>query len=214
MLESGLMIATDQDVRTGDDVDLEVYGRGAAPYVLSLDAEIQQDIKVEQESEIDLDGVRAEHGLAFDVEVDQEVYLVQEGSVDIDIEEDDGEIYVGLEIDIRHRIEIADEIDIGVANGGDGYDGEVAVDVEQDVKTVQDFEIDIDIEDGVLAEVDVDVEQVAALYQDADLFLDPWSGDWALNIDTDQEADLTSRVAISFDIQGLKDVDIQRVEDR
>jgi hypothetical protein len=206
MLESGLMIATDQDVRTGDDVDLEVQGRSVLPYVLTLDAEVHQDVKVEQESEIDLEALHAEDDLAFDVEVDQEAYLVQKGSVDIDIEEDDGEVHVDLEVDIAQSIEIKDEIDIDVANGSGGDEGEVEieVDVEQDAKTVQDFEIDIDIEDTVLAEVDVEVEQVAALFQDVDLFLDPWSEEPALGIDTDQAADLESSVAISFDIQGLR----------
>jgi hypothetical protein len=204
MIEPGLMIATDQDVRSDDDIDLEILGGGVFPYVLDLQADIEQETQVEEASEIDLDADDTNDNLELDVEVGQDAYLQQLGSIDVDIEENDEIVNVGLQVDISHRVDIEDEIEIDAEDNGDSGDDEVDVKVDQDVTTIQRFDVDVDIEEDVLAQASVDVDQLAALLQDVDVLLDPSSPAPLVDVDTAQDADLETSVAISFDIQGLR----------
>jgi hypothetical protein len=204
MIEPGLTIATDQDVRSDDDIDVEIHGGGAFPYVLDLQADIEQDTQVEEVSEIDLDADDTNDNLELDAKVDQDAYLQQQGSVDVDIEENDGNVNVGLQVDISHKTEIEDEIEIEAEDNGDSGANEVGVKVGQDATTIQKFDVDVDVEEAVLAQVNVDADQLAALLQDVDALLDLSSPAPHVDVDTDQDADLETNVAVSFDIQGLK----------
>jgi hypothetical protein len=204
MVEPGLEIATDQDARTDDDIGLDIDGGGAVPYVLDLDADIEQGIEVEQDSEIDVEGGNADDNLAVDVEVEQDVRVLQMGLIDIDVEEANGVVDVTMEVDLLQRIEIGDEIEIEIEGGGGSENHTVVVRADQDVSTVQEFDIEIDIEDAVLAQINVDVDQFAAIFQNMDIFLDFLSKGLAGGVDTVQEADLKTSVEIAFDILGIK----------
>lgn len=204
MIEPGFTIATDQDVRSDDNIDVEIEGGGIYPYTLDLKADIEQDTQVEEVSEIDLDADDRSDDLKLDVEVDQGANLAQQGSVDIDIEESNEAVNVALQVDISHKIEIEDEIEIDAEGNDDGNGDEVGAKVDQDVTTLQKFDVNVDIEEAVLAQTSVDVDQLAALLQDVDLLIDLSSPAPLVDVDNDQEADLETNVAISFDIQGLK----------
>ncbi len=210
MADPGFTVSTDQDVSSDEDIDVVVNGCGAVPYVVNLDIELEQHVDVEQVSEIDLDVDDAYAGLALAVDVDQEAYLEQLSEVDIEIGEEDALVRVDLEVDIVQTIRIEDAIRIDAEGGHDRDDGEngVRLDIEQDVTTVQKLDLDIDIEDDVLALVDVDADQCAALFQGVDVLVALLSEAFVVDVDTVQDADLGDSLVISFDIQDAGHVQV------
>jgi len=179
------------------DASILVHGYGGK-VVARL--HIDQTIRMDQDINLafSLDGTGH-----FAVRIDQQLSVEQEIDIDLEIFEDDGVLYIDL--DMSDSIEIEQDTNVGISIT-DGPPGGV-VEVSQDMTLDQDVDVDIDIEDDLadryVVTVAIDVTQEIDTDQDANVDADYENGELDLDIEATQMAAVDQEMIAQIDFAAI-----------
>ena len=179
------------------DASILVHGYGGK-VVARL--HIDQTIRMDQDINLAFSLGGAGH---FAVRIDQQLSVEQEIDIDLEIFEDDGVLYI--DVDMSDSIEIEQDTNVGISIT-DGPPGGV-VEVSQDMTLDQDVDVDIDIEDDLadryVVTVDIDVTQDIDTDQDANVDADYENGELDLDIEATQIAVVDQEMIAQIDFAAI-----------
>ncbi|KAB0268868.1 hypothetical protein [Microvirga brassicacearum] len=150
----------DQDIMMDQDVDFGFIIDGDGHFVIRLD----QDMRIEQEIDIDLEIFGADGVLYVDLYVSDSIEIEQDTKLDMWIT--DGP--PGGTVQVHQDIELEQDVDIDIQIEDDleeRYAIKVDIDVIQEVDADQDAAIDVAYANGEI-DMDVDAVQMAAVDQE------------------------------------------------
>jgi len=157
---------------------------------------VDQDLVMDQDADVSFAIDGEGH---FAVLLDQEMRIDQEIEIDLEIFDVDGVLHVDVFLRDSVEVEQDTTIDVRISDGPPGGTVEVNQDIELDQDIDVDIDIEDELEERYAIQAHVDVLQQADAHQDAIVDINDWNGEIDVDVDATQTAAIDQQTIVQVD---------------